>query len=201
MRALVHGQVRASAGAVPDPFATLGLSPSFDLDLGEAERRHRDLSKTLHPDRYAGRPAAERRQALGKAIEVNEAWRTLRDPIRRREALLDHLGIHVEEGEEPKPDAELLMEMMELREELAEAAHGKNVKRLAELIKKVKTREVTVLSSLSAQFTSASEAKNGDAAESPTGGFDPNALMRTLGELRYYRRFLDEAAAYEDELL
>jgi len=172
---------------MPDPFATLGLSPTFELDLEAAERRHRELSKALHPDRYAGRPAAERRQALGKAIEVNEAWRTLRDPIRRSEALLSHLGIHVEEGEEPKPDAELLMEMMELREALSDAAHSKNEKRLRELTAQVKARETTTLAKLAELFAHAN-------------GGDSTALLQTLGELRYYRRFLDEAAAFEDEL-
>jgi len=170
---------------VPDPFAILGLSPKFDIDLADAERRHRDLSKALHPDRYAGRPPAERRRALGKAIEVNEAWRTLRDPIRRSEALLEHLGLHVDEGEEPKPDPELLMEMMELREELADAGRSKNEQRLGELTTKVKARETKVTETLAREFAN---------------GRDPEKLLRALGELRYYRRFLDEAAAFEDDL-
>ncbi len=66
-----------------DPFDTLGVEPRFDLDLAALERRHRDLSRALHPDRYAGAPAAERRLALGRAIDANEALRVLKDPIRR----------------------------------------------------------------------------------------------------------------------
>ncbi len=99
-----------------DPFTTLGLLPAFDLDVEAAEKRHRELSRALHPDRYAQSPPAERRAALGKAIEVNEAWRTLRDPIRRGEALLRRMGLHVDEGQEPRPDPALLMEMMEKKE-------------------------------------------------------------------------------------
>ena len=104
-----------------DPFSTLGVEPAFDLDLAVLERRHRELSRELHPDRYVGRPAGERRQALGRAIEVNEAWRVLKDPIRRAEALLTLSGTPVGETNEPKPDPELLMDMMEQRESLAEA--------------------------------------------------------------------------------
>lgn len=177
-----------------DPFATLGLEPTFDLDLGEAEKRHRDLSKTLHPDRYAGRGAAERRQALGKAIEVNEAWRTLRDPLRRAEALLEKLGLAVEEGQEPKADPELLMDMLERREELASAARTKDADKIRKLARDVELKESVLLAKLADAFRSAIAPQNG----ARQGSRD--AILSVLGELRYYRRFLDEAAAFEDEL-
>jgi molecular chaperone HscB len=177
-----------------DPFATLGLPPSFDLDLGEAEKRHRELSKTLHPDRYAGRGPAERRQALGKAIEVNEAWRTLRDPLRRAEALLEKLGLAVEEGQEPKADPELLMDMLERREELSSAARTKDGDKIRKLARDIELKESALLGKLSAAFQSAISAENGARAATRDG------ILSALGELRYYRRFLDEAAALEDEL-
>ncbi len=168
-----------------DPFETLGVEPSFDLDPGALEKRHRDLSRALHPDRYAGRPAAERRQALGRAIEVNEAWRQLRDPIRRAEALLARSGVPVGDGAEPKADPELLMEMMEQREALADARRSRDQAALEKLSDGIREREARVLVKLDAGF------------KSHAAGDD---LLRQLGELRYYRRFLDEAAAIEDEL-
>ena len=69
------------------PFVVLEIEPRFDLDPAALEARHKELSRALHPDRYAGRPASERRLALSKAIEVNEAYRALRDPIKRAEAV------------------------------------------------------------------------------------------------------------------
>jgi molecular chaperone HscB len=169
-----------------DPFETLGIEPSFDLDLEAVEQRHRELSKTLHPDRFVGRPATERRQALGRAIEVNEAWRLLKDPVRRSEALLARMGVVVAEGEEPRAEPELLMQMMELREELSEARVAGDVRTVAALALKVKNEQERVLARLAAEFAAAK---------------DPQALVHLLGELRYYRRFLDEAAAIEDELI
>ncbi len=50
-----------------DPFAVLGLPRAFDVDLRSAEKAHRELSRALHPDRYASAGASERREALGKA--------------------------------------------------------------------------------------------------------------------------------------
>src|SRR5262245_30540129 len=116
-----------------DPFETLGIAARFDLDLKAVELRHRELSKALHPDRYAGAPAAERRLGLGKAIEVNEAWRVVRDPVKRAEALLRRAGVAVGETNEPKPSAELLMEMMESREALGDAARSKDLATIATL--------------------------------------------------------------------
>jgi Fe-S protein assembly co-chaperone HscB len=124
----------------PDPFDTLGLRPDFDLDLEAAGRRHLELSKALHPDRFTQSPKAERRQALGRAIEVNEAWRLLRDPVRRAEALLARLGLSVEENQEPRPDPGLLMEMMELREALSEAGQKRDESALDGLVTRVGAR-------------------------------------------------------------
>ena len=84
-----------------DPFEALGVEPAFNLDLALLEQRHRDLSRALHPDRHASSGAAERRMALGRAIEVNEAFRKLKDPIRRAEALLALRGVQSGEGKDP----------------------------------------------------------------------------------------------------
>src|SRR3984957_7438497 len=104
-----------------DPFAVLGIERRYDIDLGAVEKRHRELSRALHPDRYADAGAAERRLTLAKAVEVNEAWRTLRDPIARAEALFSLAGIAVGEQNEPQPSPALLMEAMHRREAGARA--------------------------------------------------------------------------------
>lgn len=172
-----------------DPFDTLGVDARYDLDLRAVEQRHRDLSKALHPDRYAGAPAAERRLALSRAIDVNEAWRVLRDPIRRAEALVARAGVAVGETAEPHASPALLMEMMEAREELAEARSGKDLTRVAKLGEAMRAREAAAVAALGRAFDEA----GGDKAKVA-------ALLPKLGELRYIRRFLDEVSAIEEEL-
>ena len=110
-----------------DPFATLGIARAFDVDLGAVERAHRELSRALHPDRFVGCGSSERRSALAKAVEVNEAWRVVRDPIRRAEALLKLAGVRVGEGDAPKPGPEFLMEMLEQREALSDAKEARDL--------------------------------------------------------------------------
>jgi molecular chaperone HscB len=173
-----------------DAFDTLGVEPRFDLDLGALEARHRALSGALHPDRYAGKPAGERRMALGKAIEVNDAWRVLRDPVRRAECLFARAGVAVGETREPKPSPDLLMEMLEIREELAAAHKKRDAHKVAALGEGMRAREREALGALQRGFASA----GGDTAKLAT-------VLPELGKLRYVRRFFEELEAIEDDLL
>jgi len=125
--------------------------------------------------------------ALGRAIEVNEAFRVLKDPVRRAEALLALRGVQSGEGKEPPASPALLMEVMERREALAEIRHSKDEAALAKLIAEVRAIESRTRAALAEQF--AAPASN------------PPEMLKRVGELRYYRRFLEEAAAIADDLL
>jgi molecular chaperone HscB len=167
-----------------DPFETLGLPRRYDVDLPAVERTHRELSRALHPDKFVNAGASERRAALSKAVEVNEAWRVVRDPIRRAEALLELRGTAVGEERASATDPEFLMEMLEQREALAEAKQAKDLARIQEMAMAVVGRFRAVEQALGEGFA------RGEAA----------SLVARLGELRFYRRFLDEVSAIEDEL-
>jgi molecular chaperone HscB len=171
-----------------DPFETLGIPRSFDVDLGAAERAHRELSRALHPDRFVGAVPSERRTALTRAVAVNEAWRVVRDPIRRAEALLALAGVEVGEGAEPKAEPEFLMEMLEQREALTDAKRARDLGSVRRLAAEIEARAKAVQQVMSVGFS------RGDL------GREGRALAGKLGELRFYRRFLDEASAIEDEL-
>jgi molecular chaperone HscB len=167
-----------------DPFETLGIPRTFDVDLAAVEKTHRELSRALHPDKFVGATASERRVALTKAVEVNEAWRVVRDPIRRAEALLALAGVAVGEDREPKPDPEFLMEMLEQREALAEAKEAKDLARVHAMGEGIAARGAAVERALGQGFAAG----------------EASSLVGKLGELRFYRRFLDEVSAIEDEL-
>lgn len=171
-----------------DPFATLGVERSFEVDLKAVEKTHRDLSRALHPDKYAGTGASERREALSRAVEVNEAWRIVRDPIRRAETLFELAGIAVGETNEPKPSGAFLMDMMEQREALDDAKTSRDAAAVARLAKDVEARAATAEQTLAQGFRNGAE----KAALLP--------LVGRLGELRFYRRFLEEVSEMEEEM-
>ena len=161
----------------------MGLEPRFELDARLVEERHRELSKALHPDRFAGAPATERRLALSRAIEVNDARRTLKDPVKRAEALLARAGVKTGEGVEPPASGELLMEMMELREDLQTIATARDSVRLGLVKDRTRFRERALLAELGRVLD----------REGPKA-----AALPLLGELRYVRRVLDEVGALEE---
>jgi molecular chaperone HscB len=165
-----------------DPFAVLGVERRYDLDLSALEKTHRELSRALHPDRYVSAPPSERKAALARAVEVNEAWRVVRDPIRRAEALFALAGVQVGERNEPPADPTFLMEVMEKREELAESK--KDPAKVRRLAQEVEERARDAERAL---------------AEGLARGGDLMPLVPKLGELRFYRRFLEEVSAIEDE--
>lgn len=177
-----------------NPFETLGIAPSFSLDAAELAARQRELSKALHPDRFVGRPPGERRDALGRAIEVNEAHRALKNPLTRAQALLEHLHWSIDEHDLPPASPELLMETMERREALRDAATAKDEARVESLKNEVKAEERELLDGLSELFASALS----DSA-SPQSAVAAR-IQQKLVNLRYVRRFLDEADAILDEL-
>jgi len=178
---------------VSDPFDTLGVTPAFDLDLQAVEARHRELSRALHPDRYAGRAPVERRLALSNAIEVNEALRALKDPVRRAEALLARRGVVLGEGDLPPAAPAFLMQMLELGEELVAARAS--LEQIIEIAERLEALEAASLRRLSAAFQ---ELEAGGEFGAPS----PSVLEigAQLGELRYYRRLLGEARAIQDEI-
>ncbi|MDH5672699.1 MAG: Fe-S protein assembly co-chaperone HscB [Myxococcales bacterium] len=174
-----------------DPFATLGLPRSYRLDVRELETRYRELQKALHPDRHAGASASQRRMSLTRAVEVNDAYRALRDDVTRAEALLSVVGAG---SQREQADPAFLMEIMELREELGEARARGDLDTVAALGKRVGALRDDSRQALEQSFEQALAAPIADAAAVADAA-------RTLGKLKYYRRFLDEVAAIEDEAL
>ncbi|HVZ34767.1 MAG TPA: Fe-S protein assembly co-chaperone HscB, partial [Polyangiaceae bacterium] len=135
-------------------FETMGLQPSFALDERTLEERQRELNRAVHPDRHAGKSPGERRQALSRAMDINLAYRTLRDPATRAEALLELLGVPaLGDRERTISDPALLGEMLERREQLEEARLGKDTATLRELGAHMAERERRVLGALEQAFS------------------------------------------------
>ena len=99
----------------------------LSLDAADLERRFHAKSRLLHPDRFARASAAEQQTALDASSVLNDAYRTLRDPLRRAEYVLKLSGFNIgEQGSKDVP-ADLLEEVFELNMALEEAGHEDEV--------------------------------------------------------------------------
>jgi len=92
----------ASCGKVQPPqpvdyFTFFGLPPKLNLDVAKLERGFYELSRRLHPDLNANAATREQEWSLEQSSMLNDAYRTLRDPIQRTQYLLRMQGVELEE--------------------------------------------------------------------------------------------------------
>jgi molecular chaperone HscB len=127
----------STCGAIQPPgntdhFARLGLPRSFVIDPAALDRQYFGFQRRLHPDRFATRSPKERALSQQQAIALNEAYETLKEPLGRAAYLLRLAGRTVDIDQAATvDDPVLLMEAMEMREALAEAASADEVGELA----------------------------------------------------------------------
>ena len=88
-----------------DYFSIFSLPAHLVIDLPALEKSFYALSRKLHPDRFAARPVAEQEAALAESSRLNDAYRTLKDPIARTEYLLKLEGVEMEEQSKSATEA------------------------------------------------------------------------------------------------
>lgn len=170
----------ATCGAVQPPgqgdhFTRLGLARDFDVDKTDLDQRYFALQRDLHPDRFATRSAREREISLQQSTSLNQAYETVKSPLRRAEYLLSLNGVTVnaETGNRPT-DPDVLMEAMESREALAEAGTEAEI---AALAARARDNQKQCLDALAAAFQAN----------------DLDVAARLAVRLKYLATFTDEA--------
>jgi molecular chaperone HscB len=115
-------------------FEFFSLPRKLTLDVVALEKQFYTMSRKLHPDRFAGKTVAEQETALAQSSLLNDAYRTLKDPISRTQYLLKLEGVELEEQSKAATEAarasgiekkqvvppELLEEVFELNMQLQE---------------------------------------------------------------------------------
>jgi molecular chaperone HscB len=94
-----------SAETSKNYFKFFSLQPKLVIDTVALEKNFYALSRKLHPDRFAGKSAAEQEAALAQSSLLNDAYRTLKDPIARTEYLLKLEGVELEEQSKAATEA------------------------------------------------------------------------------------------------
>lgn len=105
-------------------FECLGVEASPSLDRETLEDQYLEQAQRWHPDRFVSASKAEQASAQRMAALVNEAYRVLRDPVKRAEYLVKLGGIDLDSSEPtggaPQPSPAFLMEMLERRDAIEE---------------------------------------------------------------------------------
>src|SRR5215472_19335798 len=98
-----------------DYFEVFGLPRALGIDLAALEKTFHALSRKYHPDYFTTASPAEKTQAVRMTALLNDAYRTLRHPVRRVEYLLSLYGLKSDGSKVPQS---LLMEVFEINEQL-----------------------------------------------------------------------------------
>ncbi|HYL69554.1 MAG TPA: Fe-S protein assembly co-chaperone HscB [Candidatus Limnocylindria bacterium] len=184
------------AGA--DYFVFFGLPQKLTLDPAALEAQFHKLSWKLHPDNFMRASEFERNLSLERSSELNDAYRTLREPIARIEYLLLHLGLRKEGTTRQQAPPELLEEVFELNEsldELREArADGGDTAALRERLAEARQNFLQELEEVDAEL--AGIAREWDAAlDSGAGESQRNALLARMNEILNRRSYIRNLVA------
>jgi molecular chaperone HscB len=107
-----------------DYFEVFGIRRGLDLEPAVLQRKFYELSRQLHPDKFAAAPPEYQQYAVDATAQLNDAWRVLRDPVKRAEYLLKLEGFDIGEQRSNNVPPELLEEVFELNMMLEELRDG-----------------------------------------------------------------------------
>ena len=113
-------------------FEIFDLAPGFALDRAALDARWKDLQREAHPDRFATADALAQRQAMQWSVRINEAYQRLKDPLKRAAYLCELNGAPIQAENNTAMPAAFLMQQMQWREDLDEAAGEVDLSRMAD---------------------------------------------------------------------
>ena len=117
-----------------DDFSLFGLLKRHALERAELDARRRDLQARVHPDRFASEGAAAQRLAMQWAVRVNEAYQRLKDPLSRAAYLCELRGVPIDAERNTAMPAAFLIQQMQWREALDDAAGLADVQALGHTV-------------------------------------------------------------------
>ena len=133
-------------------FTLFQLEPAFDIDAENLEQTYRALAARFHPDKFASASAFEQKQAVMMSSTINDAYRTLKNPIDRAAYLLKTLGIDADAPEHTSFAPDFLMHQMEWRETLMEARAESDLKTLENLNDEIRAEQEKLFCDLKQSF-------------------------------------------------
>ena len=129
-------------------FELFDIAPNFAVDRGALDARWRVLQGEVHPDRFAAQGAAAQRIAMQWAVRVNEAYQRLKDPVRRAAYLCELHDAPIEAENNTAMPTGFLMQQMDWREALDDAAAAANLSAVRALEAEVAAHRTHALTAL-----------------------------------------------------
>jgi molecular chaperone HscB len=144
-------------------FDLFDLPQTFAVDQQKLDDAYRTVQAQVHPDRFAAAGDAQKRIAMQWATHANEAYQTLRDPLKRARYMLSLRGVDVDAANNTAMEPAFLMQQMEWRENIEDAADAKNLGALEALLDELRDEERQRFYKLAALIDSHADQAAGEA--------------------------------------
>ncbi|HUL93050.1 MAG TPA: Fe-S protein assembly co-chaperone HscB [Burkholderiales bacterium] len=165
-------------------FQIFGVPAQFEVDVPALETRYHELQREVHPDRFASASEAEQRASMQLATRVNEAYQTLKSPLRRAGYLLQLHGVDPEFETNTAMPAEFLTDQMERRERLEDAVAAGDWQRLIALSGDLRVDQDSLFARIGRQL----------------GALQWNEAAATLRQLKFLEKFGEDIGAAEERM-
>jgi len=170
-------------------FQLFGLEIQFTIDLTRLSTLYQTLQKKVHPDRFAHASSQEQMLAVKKSTLINDAYQTLKNPLKRAQYLLELRGVDMPSEQASFGDVSFLMRQMELREMLAEVKDADDIDSAVFEVSEVFEAEFQQLfSQLQTQLADNTSESN-------------NLACDNLRKLKFYQKLHVELDKLEEQLL
>jgi molecular chaperone HscB len=163
-------------------FELFHLPAQFDVDMARLDSAFREVQAQVHPDKFADASSVEQRVAMQWATRANEAYQTLKNPLKRARYLCELHGVGLETESNTAMPPEFLMQQMEWREEFDESKDDPIT--LSQLAKKIGHEHEKQMQEIAAQLKQQ----------------DFHAAAQSIRQLMFLDKLndeLDERLAYE----
>ena len=166
-------------------YEIFSLPSGWQIDRTVLDSRYRQLQREFHPDRYAAKGDVEKRLAVQTTSLINQAYETLKSPLKRAQYMLELEGIDADQESHITSDMSFLMKQIEFRETLEDIRDSSDP--LAGLDRMRDNVQAQYLQ-LQADF------------ETQHQSIQYNDALDTVAKMQFFAKLLDEIEQREEEL-
>ena len=166
-------------------FQLFSLPAGWKIDRALLDSRYRKLQQNFHPDRFATRGDVEKRLAMQTTSLINQAYDTLKSPLKRAQYLLQLGGVDASQETHITSDGAFLMQQIEFREALGELEQSADpLAALDAMRSDIQGQYLQLQNDFEAQHLAA----------------DYNDALNTVAKMQFFAKLLDEIEQREEEL-
>ena len=176
-------------------YEIFSLPSSWQVDRPVLDSRYRQLQREFHPDRFAAKGDVEKRLAVQTTSLINQAYETLKSPLKRAQYMLELEDIDAGQESHITSDMSFLMKQIEFREALEDIRDSADP--LAGLDSMRDDVEAQYLQ-LQVDFEAQHSAAQQSAAQQSAANY--NDALDTVAKMQFFAKLLDEIEQREEEL-